>query len=234
MSLVFEDRTSRIEGYFALRILVVDDEETLRTSIAQSLREEGYAVDEASNGIDADCKAMALDYDLVLLDWMLPGMSGIDLLKKLRLKRSMPVLLLTARDSIQDRVVGLDLGADDYLVKPFSLSELHARIRALIRRSAGHASNNIVAGQLTLDLGAKTVQYSGKDIVLTAREYSLLELLAIHKGKVVTRTLIYDHIFDDDDDSLSNIVDVHISHLRKKLSHDLIETRRGQGYILHG
>ena len=217
-----------------MRILVVDDEETLRGAISQSLREAGYAVDQADNGIDAEIKASALDYDVVLLDWMLPGMSGIELLKKLRIKRSTPVLILTARDSIQDRVVGLDHGADDYLVKPFSLSELHARIRALIRRSAGHASNHIVAGPLIVDLGMKKVQFSGKEVVLTAREYSLLELLAIHKGKVVTRTLIYDHIFDEDDDSLSNIVDVHISHLRKKLSHDLIETRRGQGYILHG
>ena len=132
-----------------------------------------------------------------------------------------------------DRVTGLDEGADDYLIKPFSLHELLARVRSIIRRSTGNASNRIAIGSLEIDLASKTVKESGTPIELTAREYSMLELLVVNAGKLVSRTMIYNHIFDEQDDTLSNLVDVHISHLRKKLGKDLIETRRGQGYILH-
>lgn len=215
------------------RLLVVEDEIDLQESLVQALREDGYAVDTADNGDDGLFKAKAWDYDAIILDWMLPQLSGLELLRRLRRDKKTPVLLLTARDAVSDRVAGLDQGADDYLVKPCSLSKLLARVRALIRRSSGHASNRIAIGSLEIDLASKTVQDSGNPIELTAREYAMLELLAIHAGKLVSRTMIYNHIFDEKDDSLSNLVDVHISHLRKKLGRDFIETRRGQGYILN-
>ena len=217
-----------------MRILVVEDDPILLDSVAQSLREAGYAVDEANNGSDGFFKANTWDYDAILLDWMLPEMNGIELLRKLRIKKSTPVLLLTARDAVSDRVIGLDQGADDYLVKPYSLIELLARVRSIIRRSAGHGTNQVAVGPMVIDLGSKTITSDGLPIVLTAREFAILELLALHRNKVVSRTTIYDHIFDEDDDSLSNLVDVHVSNLRKKIGKKWIETRRGQGYILHG
>jgi two-component system OmpR family response regulator len=217
-----------------LRLLVVEDELILLRSLVQALREEGYAVDEASDGKTGHFKATSWEYDAIVLDWMLPEMSGVELLRNLRKTKATPVLLLTARDSIQDRVFGLDQGADDYLVKPFELKELLARVRALIRRTAGQATNEIRIGDLQIDIGCKKATIAGEDIALTAREYALLEMLALNRGKLVTRTMIYDHIFGEEDDTLSNIVDVHVSHLRKKIGRELIETRRGQGYILHG
>jgi two-component system OmpR family response regulator len=216
-----------------MRLLVVEDEVDLLESLAQALREDGYAVDTADNGDDGYFKAKTWDYDAILLDWMLPKLNGIELLRRLRRDKKTPVLLLTAKDAVSDRVAGLDQGADDFLVKPFNLSELLARVRALIRRSTGNASNLIVIGSIEIDLASKTVMESGNAIELTAREYAMLELLAVHAGKLVSRTMIYNHIFDEQDDTLSNLVDVHISHLRKKLGRDLIETRRGQGYILN-
>lgn len=217
-----------------MRLLVVEDELILLRSLVQALREEGYAVDEASDGKTGHFKATSWEYDAIVLDWMLPEMSGVELLRNLRKTKPTPVLLLTARDSIQDRVFGLDHGADDYLVKPFELKELLARVRALIRRTAGQATNEIQIGDLQIDIGCKKATIAGEDIALTAREYALLEMLALNRGKLVTRTMIYDHIFGEEDDTLSNIVDVHVSHLRKKIGRELIETRRGQGYILHG
>lgn len=217
-----------------MRVLVVEDEPDLLASLAESLQEDGYAVDRSLDGKDGLAKALAWDYDLLVLDWMLPERSGIELIECLRKKKKTPVLLLTARDAISDRVRGLDAGADDYLVKPFHLAELLARTRALVRRGTGHASNLFRIGDIEVDTGSKCVTRSKVPIQLTAREYSLLELLLHHRGKLVTRTMIYDHILDENDDSLSNVVDVHMSHLRKKLGRDVIETRRGLGYILHG
>lgn len=216
-----------------MRLLIVEDEPDLLNTLAQTLREDGYAVDTSDNGEDGLHKAKSWDYDAIVLDWMLPQMTGLEVLNKLRQVKTTPVLLLTARDSVRDRVQGLNEGADDYLVKPFSLQELIARVRALIRRSAGQASNVIEIGPIRIDTAMKIVTCSGEPVVLTAREYAMVELLAIHRGKLVSRTMIYDHIFDEDDDSLSNIVDVHVSHIRKKLGKDFIETRRGQGYIVH-
>ena len=216
-----------------MRLLVVEDEPDLLESLAQSLREDGYAVDVAQDGRDGLHKCKVWDYDAIVLDWMLPKLSGIDLLVELRKIKSTPVLLLTARDTVSDRVLGLDSGADDYLVKPFSLAELLARVRSLIRRSNGQVTNIIEIGSLKVNIANKTASNDGMLLDLTAREYALLELLAYNRDKLVSRTMIYDHLFDEDDDSLSNLVDVHISHLRKKLGKDLIETRRGQGYILH-
>lgn len=216
-----------------MRILVVEDEIDLQESLAQALREDGYAVDTADNGEDGLYKAIVWEYDVIVLDWMLPKVNGLELLRQLRKVKKTPVLLLTARDAVSDRVAGLDEGADDYLIKPFNLSELLARVRSIIRRSTGHASNRILIGSIEIDLASKTVRESGNPIELTAREYAMLELLAVHAGRLVSRTMIYSHIFDEKDDTLSNLVDVHISHLRKKLGKDVIETRRGQGYILH-
>jgi two-component system, OmpR family, response regulator len=217
-----------------MRLLVVEDEPDLLQSLAEALREDGYAVDTASRGDDGLHKARSWDYDAIVLDWMLPGIHGMEFLQRLRREKKTPVLLLTARDTVSDRVQGLDSGADDYVVKPCSLRELLARVRALIRRSSGHASNVIEIGSVRIDTGRKTVHDGDQDIVLTAREYALVELLALNRGKLVSRSMIYDHIFDEDDDSLSNIVEVHVSHIRKKLGKDFIETRRGQGYLLDG
>lgn len=215
-----------------MRILIVEDEPDLLDSVAQYLREQGYAVDCAENGEDGWVKATAWPYDAILLDWMLPKLSGLELLKRVRLNSSVPILLLTARDAVDDRILGLDQGADDYLVKPYSLSELAARVRAVIRRAAGQPTSTIDIGSVQVNLANQTVTLEGRLVPLTAREYALVELMALHRGKLVSRTMIYDHIFDEEDDTLSNLVDVHISHIRKKLGKDFIETRRGQGYIL--
>jgi two-component system OmpR family response regulator len=216
-----------------MRILVVEDEPDLLRTIAQVLREDGYAVDEAVDGEEGLYKARSWSYDAVVLDLMLPKVSGWELLQQLRQTHAVPVLILTARDDVTDRVRGLDFGADDYLTKPFHLSELKARLRALIRRSAGQPSSAIQIRQLSIDLNTKHVTRDGTLLPLTPREYALLELLALHRGQVVSRTQIYEHLFDENDDSLSNLIDVHISNLRRKLGADFITTRRGQGYILH-
>jgi two-component system OmpR family response regulator len=147
-------------------------------------------------------------------------------------KHSVPVLILTARDAVSDRVRGLDGGADDYLVKPFSVQELLARVRALIRRAAGVSDSTMVIGDVEINLVNRTVTKAGEEVVLTAREFALVEMLSLHRGRLITRSQIYDHIFGEDDDSLSNLIDVHISHIRKKLGADFISTRRGQGYIV--
>lgn len=216
-----------------MRVLVVEDEPDLLRIIAQALREDDYAVDEAADGEEGLYKAQTWTYDAIVLDLLMPKLTGWQVLEQLRRTHSTPVLILTARDGVSDRVRGLDGGADDYLAKPFHLTELKARLRALIRRSSGHASSEIHVGELTIDTAAKTVIRAGEPIVLTAREFSLLELLAMHRGKVVSRTTIYDHLFDENDESMSNLVDVHMSNLRKKLGRDFITTRRGQGYLLH-
>lgn len=216
-----------------MRLLIVEDEIDLLESLAQFMRESGYAVDTADNGEDGWIKATSWEYDLLVLDWMLPNMNGVELLRRLRQTKKTPVILLTARDAVDDRIHGLDQGADDYLIKPFSLSELAARVRALIRRAAGQADNTIEIGGIVIELATKSVTVGGVAVALTAREYALVELLALHRGKLVSRTMIYDHIFDEEDDSLSNLVEVHVSHIRKKLGKDFIETRRGQGYILN-
>lgn len=217
-----------------MRLLVVEDEPDLLQSLVQTLREDGYAVDQAEDGVNGLAKAVAWEYDAIILDWMLPKLSGMDLLQQLRKTKKTPVLILTARDSVRDRVTGLNNGADDYLVKPFSLFELLARVRALIRRCAGNATNIIEIKNLIIDTAAKTVTIDKEPVVLTARQYSLLEFLALRLNTLVTRTMIYDHLFDEEEDSLSNLVDVHISQLRKKIGPNLIETRRGLGYVLHG
>ncbi|MCA9168968.1 MAG: response regulator transcription factor [Planctomycetales bacterium] len=217
-----------------MRLLVVEDEDDLRRAIVQVFSEAGYAVDEADNGAHAIAKARTWDYDAIVLDLMLPQKSGWDVLADLRRDKSTPVLILTARDGLSDRVRGLDDGADDYLVKPFSNIELLARVRALIRRTAGQASSRIHIGSVVVDTAKQVVTRDSLLISLTAREYALLELLALHRGKLITRTMIYDHVFGENDKTLSNLVDVHVSNIRKKLGADFITTRRGQGYIIDG
>lgn len=215
-----------------MRILVVEDEDDLLRAVAQYLTEHGHAVDTAAQGDEGLRKALAQEYDAIVLDLMLPRMNGWTLLERLRVQKHTPVLILTAQDAVDDRVRGLDSGADDYLVKPFSLAELAARIRALIRRTGGQSRSVVSIGDVEVNTIARTVTREGELIPLTAREYELLEMFAIHRGKLITRTMIYDRLYGDDDNTLSNLIDVHISHLRKKLGRDLITTRRGQGYVL--
>lgn len=216
-----------------MRVLVIEDEPDLLEALGQALREAGYAVDEASDGRNGLFKAAGTDYDAIVLDLMLPGMSGWDLLRELRKSKSTPVLILTARDTLPDRVRGLDAGGDDYLTKPFELPELLARLRALIRRGAGQASAMIEIGDVTVNTADRTVRKAGQVVALTPTEYALVELLALHRGKLVTRTMIYEHLFDEDNDTLSNLVDVHVANVRKKLGKELITTRRGEGYQVH-
>jgi two-component system OmpR family response regulator len=215
-----------------MRTLVVEDEPDLLRSLLQALREDGYAADGAADGEDGLFKAETYDYDAIVLDIMLPGIDGWELLRRLRQTKKTPVLMLTARDAVRDRVRGLDTGADDYLVKPFDLDELLARLRALIRRSASQTQSRLELGEVVIDMAARTVSRGGEAVTLTAREYALVEFLALHRGKLVTRTMLYEHLFDEDDDTLSNLLDVHVSNIRKKLGHDFITTRRGHGYCI--
>ena len=216
-----------------MRVLVVEDEPNLLAAVVQALMENGYAVDESSDGEDGLQKALMWPYDLIVLDIMLPKMDGLTLLGKLRKQKTTPVLILTARDSLDDRVKGLDGGADDYLVKPFSVKELLARVRAVIRRAFGKASSIISMGNTEVNLANKSISINGEPVSLTAREFALVELLLLSRGKVVSRTEIYEHLFDLNENSLSNLLDVHVSNIRKKLGSDFIETRRGQGYIVN-
>ena len=216
-----------------MRVLVVEDEPDLLAAISQALVEDGYAVDESGDGEDGLQKALLWSYDLIVLDIMLPKMDGLTLLRKLRQQKTTPVLILTARDSLDDRLKGLDDGADDYLVKPFSVKELLARVRAVIRRAFGKASSIILVGDTEVNLANKSISIKGEPVSLTAREFALVELLLLSRGKVVSRTEIYDHIFDLNENSLSNLLDVHVSNIRKKLGANFIQTRRGQGYIVN-
>ena len=215
-----------------MRILIVEDEPDLLASLAQALREEGYAVDTTANGDDGLFNAEGTDYDAIVLDVMLPDLDGWEILKRLRKTKKTPVLMLTARDQTRDRVKGLDTGADDYVVKPFDLEEIFARLRALIRRSANKTTNEIQLGDVKIDTASRNVSLKDKPVELTAREYALVEFLALHRGEVVTRTQLYEHLFDENESSLSNLLDVHVSNVRKKLGAEFIITRRGHGYCI--
>jgi two-component system OmpR family response regulator len=217
-----------------MRVLVVEDEPDLLRVVTATLSEDGYALDTAVDGEEALFKATMWDYDAILLDVMLPKLDGWSVLRRLREVKRTPVLMLTAKDTVGDRVRGLDAGADDYVVKPFALSELQARLRALIRRSTGQAAPVIEIGDVQVDTVGKLVKRGDATVPLTAMEYSLVELLVLHRQKVVTRTTIYDHLYDEHDDSLSNLVDVHVSNIRKKLGREFITTRRGLGYVIEG
>lgn len=215
-----------------MKILVIEDDPSLLRTITRTLREKGYAVDFASEGESGLFKAEGNDYDLILLDVLLPKLDGWGVLKRLRETKKTPVLMLTARDALPDRVRGLDGGADDYLTKPFEFEELLARIRAVTRRHANHAQSEIQIADVVIDIPKRTVTSGGVAVSLTPREYGLLEFLALRRGQLVTRTMLYEHIFDETEEPMSNLIDVHVSNLRKKLGRDLIVTRRGHGFYV--
>jgi two-component system OmpR family response regulator len=216
-----------------MRILIVEDEPTLRAQLSEGIGAAGYAVDVAENGTDAHYMGDTEPYDAVILDLGLPQMDGITVLRKWRKTgRSMPVLILTARDGWHEKVAGIDAGADDYLTKPFHMEELLARLRALIRRAGGHASSEIVCGPLTLDTRNSRATVAGQALTLTSHEYRVLAYLMHHRDKVVSRSDLVEHIYAQDFDRDSNTVEVFIARLRKKLPPGLIETVRGLGYRL--
>jgi DNA-binding response OmpR family regulator len=220
-----------------VRILVVEDYPPLRKSLVQGLREAGYAVDEASNGEDGLWHAQSGEHDVIILDLMLPKLDGISLLKSLRQKNCPArILVLTARDTPEDKVRGLELGADDYGVKPFHFAELLARVKALVRRKYDAKSTVLSVADLEVDLAAKVVRRCGQIVDLSAREFALIEYLALNAERVVSRTDIWQHVYDFNASPESNVVDVYVGRLRAKIERPgrpaLIHTKRGQGYFL--
>ncbi|MEO6014364.1 MAG: response regulator transcription factor [Devosia sp.] len=214
-----------------MRILVIEDDTNLNRQIKDAVTEGGYAVDVAFDGEEGHYLGDTEPYDAVVLDIGLPQMDGLSVLEEWRRAgKSMPVLLLTARDRWSDKVQGIDAGADDYLAKPFHMEELLARLRALVRRAAGHASNEITAGPVRLDVKAGKVTVDGQAIKLTSHELRLLSYLMHHKGKVVSRTELTEHLYDQDFDRDSNTIEVFVGRLRKKLPEEVIHTVRGLGY----
>jgi len=220
-----------------MRLLLIEDYRPLKKSLTKGLQEAGFAVDTTGDGKEGLWYAMSNDYDVILLDLMLPGMDGLSILKKLRAKgRQSHVLILTAKDTLEDRVTGLDLGADDYLVKPFEFRELLARIRALLRRSYRSKNPHIKVQDLRIDLTTQRVWRGREEIQLTLREYALLEYLVMRMGETVSRTDIWEHVYEFSSTASSNVVDVYIGYLRKKIERPnkptLIQTVRGRGYTL--
>jgi DNA-binding response OmpR family regulator len=220
-----------------MRVLIVEDYAPIRSALAKGLAEAGFAVDIAATGDDGLHLALTEDLDVVILDLMLPGLDGLSLLRRLR-EAGNPahVLILTAKDQTRDRIEGLNLGADDYLVKPFDFGELLARVRAMVRRKYGEKNPLLTVGDLEINTSSREVRRASIAIELTAREYALLEFLAMRAGEVVTRTEIWNHVYDFLSDTQSNVVDVYIGYLRRKLERPewtkLIHTRRGHGYML--
>jgi DNA-binding response OmpR family regulator len=222
-----------------MRVLLVEDHQPLARALRQGLEEEGFAVDCAVDGEEGDFKARSAEYDAIILDLMLPKRDGLSLLQDWRRGGvDTHVLILTARGTIEDKVRGLDLGADDYLTKPFELEELLARLRALVRR--GHQVKDPILRihDLEIDTAARTVRRAGRPVHLTPREFALLQFLAFHRGRVVTRTMIWEHLYNEEDENTSNVVDVYIRYLRNKIDKGfdppLILTRWGEGYLLRG
>ena len=220
-----------------MRLLIVEDEPGVAGFLEQGLKESGYAVDVARDGLEVLEYALAVEYDVIVLDILLPKMNGLEMLNEIRAKRvKSPVLLLTASDGVEDRVQGLDIGADDYLVKPFAFPELLARIRALLRRPPLQSGNILTMNDLEMDVAQREVRRAGKRIELSPREFSLLELFLRHPNQVLTRTQIVEHVWNFDFYSDTNVVDVYIGYLRRKIDDGfdppLIQTRRGVGYWL--
>ena len=218
-----------------MRILIVEDEEALRTQLRDQLRKEAYAVDVAEDGQEGLFMGREYPFDLAIIDLGLPKMNGVDVIKALRDEGiTYPILVLTARGRWQDKVEGLEAGADDYLVKPFQLEELLARMKALLRRSAGLAKAKLDFGPIQLDTSAQEILVNGASIELTAYEYKLIEYLMLHSGEVISKTVLTEHIYDQDFDRDSNVIEVFVGRLRKKLdpdnSYKPIETLRGRGY----
>lgn len=218
-----------------MRVLVVEDDPGIGDLVCEDLRDQGYAVDWAQDGDEAQSLLSSFPYDLVVLDLMLPGMGGLDLTMALRLEgNGVPVLMLTARDSVEDRVQGLEVGADDYLVKPFHLKELRARVLALLRRAQGEASNRVSVGRCKLDLSQKRAWFEASELRLSGTEYALLAFLALHHVRYFTRDELLEHAWPVNTGIESRTVDTYIRYLRRKLSSDAIETRRGLGYRFRG
>jgi two-component system OmpR family response regulator len=220
-----------------MRLLIAEDDEKLSAALARGLRGEGYAVDVAGTGEEALLQARVYDYDVVILDVMIPEPDGVAVCRTLRQEeRWAPVLMLTARDGVNDRILGLDAGADDYLVKPFDFGELVARIRALLRRTPPERPAVLTAGDLELDPAAHQVARDGQEIDLTAREFAVLEYLVRKTGQVVTRTELLDHVWDQNYEGSTNIVDVYVGYIRRKVEEPfgrpLIRTVRGAGYVV--
>jgi two-component system copper resistance phosphate regulon response regulator CusR len=220
-----------------MRILLVEDDPRIARFVTQALREQAYAVDATADGEDALFKASVNDYDAVILDVLMPGRDGFEVCRELRANgSSVPVIMLTARDAVPDRVEGLDSGADDYLTKPFEVAELLARLRALLRRGRAVRPALVTVADLSIDTRAHAVTRAGLSIELTAKEYALLEYLARERGRVLTRAEIAEHVWDENFDPLSNLIDVNINRLRRKIDDGfappLIHTRRGEGYML--
>ncbi|HFQ91796.1 MAG TPA: response regulator [Chromatiales bacterium] len=216
-----------------MRLLLVEDDKLLGDGIQAGLQQAGYAVDWMESGEQAEAALRTEDYEIMILDLGLPGRSGLDVLKALRAAdNDLPVLILTARDTVSDRVQGLDAGADDYLIKPFDLAELNARIRALVRRHKGSASPLIEHGNLVLDPAAHTVALDGKPVKLSQREFAILHMLLENRGKVLSRARLEEGLYAWGEEVESNAVEVYIHHLRKKLGPGLIRTLRGVGYVI--
>jgi len=220
-----------------MRILIVEDEKKVAAFIKKGLEEETYAVDVAYDGEEGLVLALENQYDLVILDLMLPIIDGLEVLSRLRKNKvDTPILLLTAKDSVEDKVTGLNTGADDYLTKPFAFSELLARIRVLLRRGKAETKTVLKIDGLTLHLVSHKVSRNGEEIELTGKEYSLLEYFMRNQGKVLTRTMIAEHVWDYNFDTFTNVIDVYVNHLRKKIDKNypdkLLHTLRGVGYIM--
>ena len=220
-----------------MRILIVEDEKKVAAFIKKGLEEETYAVDVAHDGEEGLFLASESQFDLIILDLMLPKLDGLEVLAKLREKKVVtPIILLTAKDSVADKVTGLNKGADDYLTKPFAFSELLARVRPLLRRGSADPKTLLQVGDLTLDLVTHKVKRDDVEMELTGKEYSLLEYFMRNEGKVLTRTMIAEHVWDYNFDTFTNVIDVYINHLRKKIDKDypkkLLHTLRGVGYVM--
>ncbi len=220
-----------------MRLLIVEDEKKVAGFIKKGLEEETYAVDVAYDGEEGFHLAGVNQYDMIILDLMLPKMDGLEVLTRLRDKKvNTPILLLTAKDAVEDKVAGLNKGADDYLTKPFAFSELLARVRSLLRRGQTETKTELKVGDLNLDLVSHKVKRNGGEIELTGKEYSLLEYFMRNEGKVLTRTMIAEHVWDYNFDTFTNVIDVYVNHLRKKIDKKhpskLLHTLRGIGYVM--
>jgi DNA-binding response OmpR family regulator len=216
-----------------MRLLVIEDERDLAQTVRQAFEEQHFAVDVSSDGEDGLNRLLHTPYDAAVVDLMLPRRDGWSVVAAARNRGvKTPVLILTARGAVSDRIRGLNLGADDYLAKPFALAELVARINAIVRRSYGSPSTQVIIGDITIDTAGRCVYRSGVPVELTARQFAILELLIRRRGRMTSRDQIRDHIYDDENSAFSNVVDVHIASLRRKLGTHFIETRRNEGYII--
>lgn len=216
-----------------MRVLIVEDEEDLASVVQRLLQDAGFTADVAHDGEAGLSLALDAAYDLLVLDLMLPRLQGAHVLAELRTRgRAIPVLVLTARDAVADRVRLLDAGADDYVIKPFEPAELISRCRALVRRAAGQSSAILVIGDVEIDTAQRSIRRAGLSVAVTPREFRVLEYLALHRGRVVSRAELLDRLYGDDEETLSNVLEVFVVALRRKLGADIIQTRRGHGYFV--